>query len=316
MGPKGKVAMVFTDIAGFTQMFDMFPEAAKKASSLHDALIRQLIIDYDGYEVKTEGDAFMIAFQDIFNAALFCLDLQTELMATPFPAQLYSLPKFKTEFTNDSQVVFHGMRVRVGLTLGRVERITNKNNPKRSDYIGPSVNLAARISDFAYGGQTLIDEKTMQAIKQAMMQHPDSESLLSRMIMKPYATYHVKGIAKPQLTYSLLPNKLENRLKLFNPEMNQRGKGSFVPPTLELAMEAGGGSQGGDNSYIQNELESIDTTPKSNRSSTRTISPNPLISSNSFSSRIAPFNAPLQKSKSTLSMDSKQLDAESDDESL
>ncbi len=50
-----------------------------QAIAMHDVVSRAYISTFHGYEVTTEGDAFLLAFHDPFDAAAWCLCVQTAL---------------------------------------------------------------------------------------------------------------------------------------------------------------------------------------------------------------------------------------------
>ena len=54
-------------------------------SCLHQEIFRQCIAQFKGYEVKTEGDAFMVAFAKPLDAVQFCMTVQTQLERAPWP---------------------------------------------------------------------------------------------------------------------------------------------------------------------------------------------------------------------------------------
>lgn len=58
--PKDDVTLVFTDVQSSTLQWEERPDAMAEALSIHNQLMRKLITKYQGYEVKTEGDAFMV----------------------------------------------------------------------------------------------------------------------------------------------------------------------------------------------------------------------------------------------------------------
>jgi ABC-type dipeptide/oligopeptide/nickel transport system ATPase subunit len=82
---------------------------------------------WQGYEVKTEGDAFMVreslvqprraphsmqtaqvAFQDPVNAVNWCLDVQQALLQAPWPEQLYNHKKSQIVRSQTDRVLFQG----------------------------------------------------------------------------------------------------------------------------------------------------------------------------------------------------------------
>ena len=78
--PEGDVTLVFTDIQGSTVQWESDPDTMAHNLGLHNACMRELLRKHDGYEVKTEGDAFMCAFSDPMQAVRFCMDGQLQLL--------------------------------------------------------------------------------------------------------------------------------------------------------------------------------------------------------------------------------------------
>lgn len=63
-----------------------------KGIAIHHELMRAQITAHNGYEVKTEGDAFMVAFQNPEDAIEWCLTTQ-ELLLKILALQLLSWMK-------------------------------------------------------------------------------------------------------------------------------------------------------------------------------------------------------------------------------
>jgi ABC-type branched-subunit amino acid transport system substrate-binding protein len=72
-------AIAFTDIQSSTTLWAEAPMETSEAIALHHSLIRELIAQHRGYEVKTIGDAFMVAFKEPKVAIHFALDVQDAL---------------------------------------------------------------------------------------------------------------------------------------------------------------------------------------------------------------------------------------------
>jgi adenylate cyclase len=54
--------------------------------------MRKLLKKFKGYEVKTEGDAFMVAFATVLAAVSWCMEVQKELLKSDWPAALLAQP--------------------------------------------------------------------------------------------------------------------------------------------------------------------------------------------------------------------------------
>jgi adenylate cyclase len=122
---------LFADIAGFTALTEAHgdEEAARVVAEFSGAVTRELPA-FGAAHVKTIGDALMLRIPDPAQAVLLGLRI--------------------------AQDVMRGNRaptVRVGLHHGpAVER--------DGDYFGAAVNLAARVSGAATGGEVLLTEQT------------------------------------------------------------------------------------------------------------------------------------------------------------
>jgi class 3 adenylate cyclase len=123
----GPVAIMFTDIEGSTSMAAQLGD--RKWFELlrrHNESIREKIAKFGGVEVKSVGDGFMIAFENLESALSCATAIQRAISA--------ATPQIK---------------VRIGAHAGRAIR-------EGGDFFGNTVNLASRIADAASGGEILV----------------------------------------------------------------------------------------------------------------------------------------------------------------
>lgn len=160
--PTGTVTLVFTDIEGSSALWERHREDFGPVLNLHQEIFRECIAKFGGYEVKTEGDAFMIAFSQPVKAAQFCMSVQHQLERAPWPHRLIRDTTYQGLSHCDTPV--RGLRVRMGIHTGPVSSHRDPTTG-RMDYFGPSVNRAARVSDAAHGGQILLSRATWGLVK-------------------------------------------------------------------------------------------------------------------------------------------------------
>eukprot|EP01060_Flectonema_neradi_P024780 TRINITY_DN33660_c0_g1_i1.p1 TRINITY_DN33660_c0_g1~~TRINITY_DN33660_c0_g1_i1.p1 ORF type:complete len:1174 (+),score=181.68 TRINITY_DN33660_c0_g1_i1:52-3573(+) len=203
--PTGKVAIVFTDIEGSTPLWEAHPKAMKKSLAIHNQLFRRAIAKFSGYEIKTIGDAFMVAFESPVDAVNFGLWSQMELLQQDWPVDLLEEPKCE-ERTSGGSLIWNGLRVRIGIHYGPT---TMSINPilGRADYSGSVVNMAARIESIACGGLVLCSKEVQDVIAITGL---DSECTKIR-----YGKQPLKGFPEPHEVIGLIPNMLIGR----KPEM-------------------------------------------------------------------------------------------------
>eukprot|EP00455_Lapot_gusevi_P049603 TRINITY_DN7065_c0_g4_i1.p1 TRINITY_DN7065_c0_g4~~TRINITY_DN7065_c0_g4_i1.p1 ORF type:complete len:173 (-),score=68.61 TRINITY_DN7065_c0_g4_i1:188-676(-) len=110
-------------------------------------------------------------------------------------------------------VVFNGIRIRMGIHTGFPNC---RRNPVtgRMDYFGPVVNLSARISDTAHGGQIVCSDEVKEALTQAI---DESNANFSRQAkdFNPIATdmgmHSLKGIKELVKIWQVSSQALSSR---------------------------------------------------------------------------------------------------------
>jgi class 3 adenylate cyclase len=134
---SGTVTIFFSDIRGFTDYTEEFgDEAASRIVHEQDIIIRSQIEAYGGVVVKTQGDSFMVAFSAARGAILCAIAIQ----------------RIVAQANRDQA----GPRIAIGIGINTGEPIRQEDG----DYIGGTVNLAARICAAAGSSQILISEST------------------------------------------------------------------------------------------------------------------------------------------------------------
>ena len=131
--PAGIVTLVFTDIEGSTRLLHELGDAYVELLDEHNRRIRDVVEAHGGTEVKTEGDAFFLAFADTGGAVAACVQMQDRLAEDGWPSGKAPL-------------------VRIGVHIGPVTVIEG------TDYVGLAVHEAARIAAAAHGGQVLVSD--------------------------------------------------------------------------------------------------------------------------------------------------------------
>ncbi|CDW99679.1 hypothetical protein [Sporisorium scitamineum] len=161
--PIGQVALVFTDIKNSTSLWET-NNGMQAAMRLHNYLLRRQLRTIGGYEVKTEGDAFMVSFPSVSAALLWCFTVQQQLLQEDWPREILDSEDGKEVYDQSGELIHRGLSVRMGIHWGRpvceADPIT-----RRMDYFGPMVNRAARISGAADGGQILASKDVIKELQ-------------------------------------------------------------------------------------------------------------------------------------------------------
>jgi adenylate cyclase len=240
--PTGQVTLVFTDIKNSTLLWETYPNAMRSAIKMHNDLMRRQLRMIGGYEVKTEGDAFMVSFPTVTSALLWCFTIQIQLLEVPWPPEILNSVHGEPVCDGDGNVIFRGLSVRMGMHWGspvcEVDPVT-----KRMDYFGPMVNRSSRISSVADGGQITVSADFIAEIQhlletnvdtdrsdsitgdevQQLFSDPDNpfaaqikrelRSLSSQGFeVKELGERRLKGLENPEYIYLMYPHALSSRL--------------------------------------------------------------------------------------------------------
>ncbi len=137
--PDGTVAILFSDIEDSTVLTEKLgDEQWLGVLREHNAIFREQISRHEGYEVKSQGDGFMLAFPDPCEALTCAIEVQR------------AFAERERDGSGES------LRVRMGLHTGEVIS-------EEGDYFGKNVILAARIAAQAIGGEILVSEEMREA---------------------------------------------------------------------------------------------------------------------------------------------------------
>jgi class 3 adenylate cyclase len=128
--PTGTVTLLMADIEGSTRLWEARPDEMAAALATMDRTLVDLVPANNGVRPieQGEGDSFVVAFTRPSDAVSCALALQ--------------------------QAGLSPIRLRIGVHTGEI-LLRDEGN-----YMGPTINRAARLRDLAHGGQTVLSGTT------------------------------------------------------------------------------------------------------------------------------------------------------------
>jgi len=128
----GTVTIMFSDIAGYAEITERLGDlAAHDLLREHNRIVRDLLVTHAGYEVKAQGDGFMVAFSSAARALRCAIGIQK------------AFEKYGLENPDEP------IRVHVGLHTGEAVR-------DGGDFLGRTVIVASRLTGIAGPGEILV----------------------------------------------------------------------------------------------------------------------------------------------------------------
>lgn len=160
----GTTTILFTDIVDSTQLSEAMGDRHwSEVISEHFEMVRAIVEAGQGSVVKTLGDGGMYAFPSATGALLAAIRIQQSMAGSEAPA----------------------LRLRSGAHTGDVIQGT-------SDYIGLTVNKAARVAAAADGGQVLVSQTTGEVADPSQIQLGEPQ------------TVELKGISGTHVVFPLV----------------------------------------------------------------------------------------------------------------
>ncbi len=141
VGRRGLAAIMFTDIVGYTSLAQKNESLSLKILEEHRNILRLIIPRYNGREVKTMGDSFLIEFASSLEALRCAVGMQQALRDRNL-AHPKSIP----------------IQIRIGIHAGDIVHSEN-------DVYGDAVNVASRIEPLAEPGGICFSDQVLQHVR-------------------------------------------------------------------------------------------------------------------------------------------------------
>ncbi len=188
-GEKRKVAIMMTDLRGFTSLSERLePEQVVQMLNAYFEVMVEVVLKYNGTINEIIGDALLIIFgapqemPDRAQQAVACaIEMQNSMGAVNEQNRARGLPELE-----------------MGIGLNETEVIVgNIGSSKRSKYavVGSGVNMTSRIESYTVGGQILISESVLKEAGGDNLRIDAQREVLPKGADTPLRIYEVGGIA-------------------------------------------------------------------------------------------------------------------------
>ncbi|MGA8542234.1 MAG: adenylate/guanylate cyclase domain-containing protein [Thermoplasmata archaeon] len=134
-------AIMFTDMVGYSALVQADEGAALEVLQRHNRVLRPLFAQFDGREVKTVGDAFLVEFGSALDAVRCALEIQR------------SLHEYNASAPKEWKI-----QIRIGVHVGDVVQ-------SGEDVLGDAVNIASRIQALAEPGGVCLTQQVVDQVQ-------------------------------------------------------------------------------------------------------------------------------------------------------
>ena len=177
--PTGTVTFLFTDIEGSTRLWEEQAAAMGAALAMHDSLLRDAVEAAGGHVVKTTGDGLLAAFASPAGGLTAAVNGQLALDRGEWGPT-------------------GALRVRMGVHTGNAEA-------RDGDYVGPTLNRAARLMAVGHGSQVLVSQATASLLDGSLPPQVELRDLGEHRLRDLARPERIHQAAHPQLPAEFLP---------------------------------------------------------------------------------------------------------------
>src|SRR5256886_253496 len=135
---------MFTDMVGYSALSQRDDKLALELLEEHRQLLREIFPRFNGTEIKTIGDAFLVEFQSALEAAQCAIEIQR------------TLAKRNHDVTSERRI-----ELKIGIHIGDVVH-------RGGDVYGDGVNIASRIEQLAGAGGICVSMDVERQIRNAL----------------------------------------------------------------------------------------------------------------------------------------------------
>ena len=137
-------AIMFTDMVGYSALSQRDEKLAQELLEEHRQLLREIFPRFNGTEIKTIGDAFLVEFGSALEAAQCAIEIQR------------TLAKRNADIAPDQRI-----ELKIGVHIGDVVH-------RGGDVYGDGVNIASRIEPVAGPGGICVSMDVERQIRNAL----------------------------------------------------------------------------------------------------------------------------------------------------
>src|SRR5438874_1426363 len=137
-------AIMFTDMVGYSALSQRDEKLAQELLEEHRQLLREIFPRFNGTEIKTIGDAFLVEFNSALEAAQCAIEIQR------------ALAKRNADAPAERRI-----ELKIGIHIGDVVH-------RGGDVYGDGVNIASRIEQLADAGGICVSMDVERQIRNAL----------------------------------------------------------------------------------------------------------------------------------------------------